>query len=132
MTDSTSTLDARVRDFFDVFSTATEKLDVDALADRFADPFLSADRTGARPVPVTAFLAALPGRARMFADAGIGAATLASASHTQLDEHYVLVRTEWTAPRTGGGESVRLASSFLLHDDGERLRVVLYLNHEGL
>jgi len=127
-----SSLDSRVRQFFDEFSAASDTLDLNALAGCFADPFLSADASGARPVPLAAFLRALPRRAQMFADAGIGTVSLASINHERLDEHYLLARAEWNALRASGGEPVRLASSFLLHDEGERLRIVLYLNHQGL
>jgi hypothetical protein len=124
-------LDAEIRHFFDVFSRASGILDLDALAGCFGEVFLAADQDGARPVPRGAFLAALPRRARMFADAGVGPAALVSVTHQRLDEHYLLARTEWTAPRTGGGQ-VLLSSSFLLRRDADGLRVVLYLNHRGL
>lgn len=127
-----SAIESRIRQFFDVFSTASNTLDLDMLAGCFADPFLSADANGSRPVPLAVFLQALPRRAQMFADAGIGAAILTSLRHHRLDDHYLLSRTEWSAPRTAGGAPVHLASSFLLHDDGEHLRIVLYLNHQGL
>jgi hypothetical protein len=45
---------------------------------------------------------------------------------------YLLARTGWQASRTDGGDAVPLSSSFLLHDDGTELRIVLYLNHQGL
>lgn len=125
-------LDARVREFFSVFTDASADLRLDVLGSCFADPFLAADAGGARPVPRDAFLRALPRRAQMFADAGIGRAALTSLTADRLDEHYLLVRTEWSAPRLAGGDPKRLASSFLLHDDGDHLRIVLYLNHEGL
>jgi hypothetical protein len=125
-------IDSRIRQFFDVFSAACDTLDLDVLSGCFTDPFLSADATGARPAPRTAFLQALPRRAQMFAEAGIGAPSLTSLSYDRLDDRYLLARTEWSAPRTAGGEPVQLASSFLLHDDGERLCIVLYLNHHGL
>ncbi|MFR9777197.1 hypothetical protein ACL02O_14180 [Micromonospora sp. MS34] len=128
----TSTLDTRVRDFLAVFSPATDPADVGALGACFADPFLLADETGARPVPRAAFLAALPRRTRLFADAGLGPATLTGLTCRRLDDRYVLARTDWDAPRVAGGAPVRLASSYLLHDDGDRFRVVLYLNHQGL
>jgi hypothetical protein len=125
-------MDSRIRRFFEVFSTASDALDLTALADCFTDPFLSADATGARAVPRAALLQALPRRAQMFADAGVGAARLTSISHDRLDDHYLMARTQWTAPRTAGAEPLHLASSFLLHDEGEHLRIVLYLNHQGL
>lgn len=127
-----SGIESRVRQFFDAFATASRTLDLDALAHCFADPFLSADASGARPVPRATFLQVLPRRAKMFADAGVGASSLTAISHQRIDDHYLLARTEWQAPRADGGEPVHLESSFLLHDDGANLRIVLYLNHRGL
>ncbi|WP_238014410.1 hypothetical protein KZZ52_32310 [Dactylosporangium sp. AC04546] len=122
----------RVTAFFESFRVASDALDTTTLAGCFADAFLAADPGGARPVPRDAFLQALPRRAQMFADAGVGRAELTDLRVQPLDEHYRLVRTEWSAPRLDGGAAVPLASSFLLHDDGETLRIVLYLNHQGL
>jgi len=124
--------ESRVREFFDVFAAASGDLALDVLAGCFADPFLSADATGSRPVPREAFLAALPRRRRAFADAGLGPAELTALDQQRLDEHYLLVSTRWSAPRPAGGEPAELSSSFLLYDDGDRLRIVLYLNHQGL
>ncbi len=98
----------------------------------FADPFLYADPSGAHPVPREAFLKSLPARVRMFADAGVGRARLTAVDQQRLDDHYLLVRTEWEAPRLAGGDPVHLSSSYLMHDDGARLQVVAYLNHQGL
>jgi hypothetical protein len=118
--------DSRIRGFFDTFT------DDSATADCFADPFLLAEPGGARPVPLGSFLAALPARRRAFADAGLGPAQLTALSHERLDAHYLLARTRWETPRLDGGEPVPLESSYLLHDDGSHLRVVLYLNHVGV
>ena len=120
----------RVHAFFDRFAAASRSLDSGVLGRCFADQFLSADATGAQPVTREAFLDALPRRVEMFAKAGIDpGARLERIEQIALDDHYVLVRTQWQASRTGGGEPLSLASSFLLHD-GEDLRIVLYLNHE--
>ncbi|MGR6320254.1 nuclear transport factor 2 family protein [Micromonospora soli] len=128
----TPTLDARLRRFFAAFAPDAESGDPDGFGALFADPFLVADEGGARPVPRAAFLAALPRRAQLFAEAGLGPATLTDLTYQRLDDRYVLARTDWDAPRVDAGPPVRLASSYLLHDDGDRLRVVLYLNHQGL
>ncbi|GGM48278.1 DUF4440 domain-containing protein [Dactylosporangium sucinum] len=122
----------RVSAFFDAFRVASDTLDTETLAGCFADAFLTADPAGARPVTRDLFLQALPRRAQMFADAGVGRAALTDLRVQALDDHYRLVRTEWSAPRTDGGDPVLLSSSFLLHDDGEAMRIVLYLNHQGL
>lgn len=96
-------------------------------AESFADVFLAGDKDGIRPVPREAFLASLPRRQEMFARAGVGEPLLDRLDFDELDEHYVLARTEWVAhPR-------RLVSSYLLHrTDNQSFQVVVYLNHQGL
>jgi hypothetical protein len=122
----------QIRGFFDVFSRSSSVLDLDALAWCFDETFLSSDAAGTRMVPRPAFLRALAGRAQMFADAGIGPAELRQVTHQELDPHHVLARTTWAAPRTDGSGEVTLVSSFLLRRDGDQLRIVVYINHQGL
>ncbi len=126
----------RVEQFFETFTQLSSEAgsqadDGGGIGGHFAEQFLVADATGARPASRADFLRALPRRAQMFANLGIGRAQLTGLTTTQWDEHYVLVRTEWTAPRLTGGDPVPMASSYLLHDDGNRLQIVLYLNHES-
>jgi hypothetical protein len=84
-------------------------------------------------VPRQLFLQALPRRAEPFAAAGIARVVLSDLRHEALDDTYVLARTGWRAERgTGAAAPVRLSSSFLLRRDGDRLTVVLYLNHQDL
>jgi hypothetical protein len=135
-----SQLADQIRGFFEVFSRASATLDLDALAGLFAETFLSSDPAGTTVVPRPAFLQALPRRAQAFAEAGVGPAVLTRLTHTELDPHHVLARTTWAAPRipgdssgdSGGGGEVRLESSFLLRRDGDLLRVIAYITHEGL
>jgi hypothetical protein len=91
-------------------------------ADSFADIFLAGDASGVKPVTRQAFLAALPARAESFSRAGWGSPVLSDLHVQELDEHYLLARTEWDAGAT------RLLSSYLLHRD----RIVVYLNHRGM
>lgn len=128
----TAQLDTQLSEFFETFSRASDTIDADALAGCFEEVFLAADATGAKAVPRTLFLQALPMRQRMAEVAGIGPAVLSSLTHQELDERYVLARTEWTAPSTTGGAAVRLCSSFLLHHDRDDMRIVCYLTHQGL
>jgi ketosteroid isomerase-like protein len=129
------TLDEQVREFFDRFAAASDSLDVDGLGELFDETFLAADPDGAQPVPRALFLQALPRRAELFAVAGIARVVLTERRHEALDETYVLARTEWRGERAAGNGAaapVQLASTFLLRRDGDRLRVVLYLNHQDL
>jgi hypothetical protein len=121
-----------IRGFFDVFAQSSSPLDLDALAGCFDETFLASDSAGARVVPRPGFLRALAGRAQKFADAGVGPAALRQLTHQELDPHHVLARTTWAAPRMDGSGEITLASSFLLRRDGDQLRIVVYINHEGL
>ena len=118
--------------FFDVFERSGSPLDLDALAGCFDETFLASDAAGTRVVPRAAFLQTLAGRAQKFADAGVGPAALRQLTYEDLDPHHVLARTTWAAPRTDGTGEITLGSSFLLRRDGDQLRIVVYVNHEGL
>jgi hypothetical protein len=101
------------------------------LTECFAQEFLAADKDQAQAVPRQAFIGFLPKRAEMFAAAGVRPAELEQLTYQELDEHYLLARTEWVAPRSEG-DAVRLSSSYLVHRRGPDFRIVLYLNHRGL
>jgi hypothetical protein len=120
-----------VQQFFATFERASGVAEVDALTECFADAFLVGDAQDARPVPRAAFLQALPTRFAAAANAGIGPAVLTGLVAEELDEHWVLARTRWSAPMAGGG-TLPMASSFLLHRAEGVLRIAAYLNHEGL
>jgi len=115
-----------------VFARSSSPLDLDALAGCFDETFLASDAAGTRVVPRAAFLQTLAGRAQKFADAGVGPAALRQLTYEDLDPHHVLARTTWAAPRTDGTGEITLGSSFLLRRDGDQLRIVVYVNHEGL
>jgi hypothetical protein len=100
-------------------------------AGSFAETLLVGDAAGVRPIAREDFLRALPRRAELFARAGVGSPTLDRLEVTVLDERYLVARTEWAAARSDGA-SIQLVSSYLLHRDGDALRVVAYLNHRGL
>jgi ketosteroid isomerase-like protein len=129
---SEPSLDGQVEAFFDTFAAASDQLDVDRLAELFAETFLAADPAGAQSVPRQAFLAALPRRAELFAAAGVARVVLADLQHQPLDATYVLARTDWRAERIGASTPVRLSSTFILRRDADRLQVVFYLNHQDL
>lgn len=123
-----------VRDFFARFEQAGNRLDLDEISGQFADPFMSADPGGVRPVPKAAFLAALPGREKLFASIGATGMRLTKITETPLDDHYILVDTEWeTEPATSETEPLTLSSAYILRrTDDQTLQVVFYLNHQDI
>lgn len=120
-----------VRDFFARFEQAGNRLDLDEISGQFADTFMSADPGGVTAVPKAAFLAALPARDKLFASVGATGMRLTAITETPLDDHYVLVDTEWeTEPAT---KPLSLSSAFVLRRTEEGgLQVVFYLNHQDV
>ena len=122
---------AAVRDFFAEFERNGNTRDLDAVANQFADVFMSADPKGAVAVPRETFLAALPHRERLFATVGLTRTRLASIRETRLDDVYTLVDTDWIGELRDGGE-LALSSTFILRREGESHVVVFYLNHQDI
>jgi ketosteroid isomerase-like protein len=106
--------------------------DAEEVVAQFADTFMAADANGARAVPSSAMLRAIPERRKMFERLGNSVTTLASVEEMRLDERYVLLRLEWLMKFEPGGREVRLRSTFVLHHSEDGWKVVFYLNHEDL
>src|SRR5271154_5717378 len=69
--------------------------DAGEVAAQFADTFMAADASGARAVPSSVLLRAIPERRGMFERLGSSVTTLASVDEMRLDDRYVLLKTEW-------------------------------------
>jgi hypothetical protein len=123
-----------VRDFFARFEQAGNRLDLDEISGQFADTFMSADPGGVTAVPKAAFLAALPAREKLFASIGATGMRLTGITETPLDDHYILVDTQWeTEPSTSETEPLSLSSAYVLRrTEDDRLQVVFYLNHQDI
>jgi hypothetical protein len=123
-----------VRDFFARFEQAGNQLDLDEISGQFADTFMSADPGGVTAVPKAAFLAALPAREKLFASIGATGMRLTGITETPLDDHYILVDTQWeTEPATSETEPLSLSSAYVLRrTEDDRLQVVFYLNHQDI
>jgi hypothetical protein len=123
-----------VEDFFARFEQAGNRLDLEEISGQFADPFMSADPGGVTTVPKAAFLAALPAREKLFASVGATGMRLTGITETPLDDHYILVDTQWeTEPATSGTEPLSLSSAYVLRrTEDHRLQIVFYLNHQDI
>lgn len=124
-----------VRDFFERYARAGDTLDTDALNDCFGETFLNLDPTTAVPVSREALIRALPMRDRLFASIGAQGLDLTSLAETPLDELHTLVESVWSArfgPDAANAEPLTLTAAFLLRRDGDRWRIVVYLNHHDV
>jgi len=130
MSQTTSTeISADVREFFAEFERTSNHPDPDVVGEQFAPTFLTGDPNGIVPVPRAAFLATLPRRPDPL-PARASPVRLIGLEQTDLDRHYLLVRTEWLAAVGPGGPDRPLTSTFLLHrDPGGRLTIAVYLKH---
>jgi hypothetical protein len=123
-----------VREFFQRYQRAGDRLDSEALPSMFSSVFLSLDPNSAAAVSPHALLAALPRRKQLFRAIGSDGLELADISETPLDDLHTLVRTSWRvrmhnpAPR----DPIVLLSTFILRKEDGAWRIVLYLNHQDL
>lgn len=132
--------DTPVSRFFDLYARETARNDMPAVVSHFADPFLSAGPSGAQPVRVADFAAALPKKKALFSRLEAQPSQLIALSETPLDSRYVLARTTWhmsflrdNAP----AQQLDVDSSFLIdtglpQTDPADFKILLYLTHQDL
>jgi hypothetical protein len=102
---------------------------------QFADVFMAADPSGARAVPSSALLKAIPQRRNLFESVGSSVTTLASVERTRLDDRYVLLKTEWLVKfdrGSGRSEDLTLRSTFVLYRSDDEIKIVFFLHHQDL
>jgi hypothetical protein len=102
---------------------------------QFADVFMAADPSGARAVPSSALLKAIPQRRNLFESVGSSVTTLASVERTRLDDRYVLLKTEWLVKfdrGSGRSEDLTLRSTFVLYRSDDGIKIVFFLHHQDL
>ena len=104
-------MSADIRSFFEAFQRNNSADDIDVVVSQYADPSLHADRSGTRTVRAADLKAAAPKRKALFKGIGSKSTTLVSFEEQQLDEQYVLVRTQWRWDFGDKGE-VTLPSTF--------------------
>jgi hypothetical protein len=128
-------LSEEVRVFLEKFEANANVGSTEETVEQFADVFMAADPSGARPVPRPVLLMAIPQRRKLLASVGSSVTTLASVKETRLDQRYVLLETEWLVKfERGGGrsEDLTLRSTFVLYRSEGGIRIVLYLHHQDL
>ncbi|MBB5340467.1 hypothetical protein [Tunturiibacter gelidoferens] len=128
-------IEKEVEDFLKRFQINANVGSAEEIVEQFADVFMSADPSGARAVPSSKLLMAIPQRKKLFEGVGGGATALVSVEQTRLDDRYVLLKTEWLMKLdrgSGPGEDLTLRSTFVLYRSDDGLKIVFYLNHEDL
>jgi hypothetical protein len=128
--DQTSAVEA----FFHEFEAHSNSGDVASSVSQFADPFLSADPSGSRVVPVAALAMAIPRRKQLFDTIGRRSTSLASLEQTRLDDHHVLAKTVWRIrfDRPEGPVDITAPSTYVVRTSESPFKILFYLNHEDI
>jgi hypothetical protein len=130
ITSTWKSLDPEIHAFIAEFERRGAEPESDA-GEQFADQFISADPHQTMVLTRDILVASLPRRRQMFAEVGVGSARCVDAVQLDLDDRYLLVRSEWDADRTGG-QPLRLESTFLVRREDDGPRIVVYLNHRDI
>ncbi|WP_353069982.1 hypothetical protein RBB75_06860 [Tunturibacter empetritectus] len=128
-------LSEEVRVFLEKYEANSNVGSPEEIAMQFADVFMAADPSGARAVPSSVLLMAIPQRRQLFESVGSSVSTLASVEQTRLDDRYVLLKTEWLVKfdrGSGLNDELSLRSTFVVHRSGDGLKIVFYLSYEDL
>ena len=128
-------LSEEVRVFLEKYEANSNVGSPEEIVMQFADVFMAADPGGARAVPSSVLLMAIPQRRKLFESVGSSVSTLASVEQTRLDDRYVLLKTEWLVKfdrGSGRSEDLTLRSTFVLYRSDDGIRIVLYLHHQDL
>lgn len=123
-------LEPTIHAFVDEYDRRSAEPDTDPTA-LFADSFLALDPARAITLTPTILAKALPARRGMFDAAGVGAIRRTNARQLHLDDHHILVSVDWTAARADRNP-LHLASTFLLRQQPDGPRILVYLNHHDV
>lgn len=127
--------DKEIEDFLKRYEVNANVGRAEETVEQFADVFMAADPSGARAVPSSVLLMAIPQRRKLFESVGSSVTTLASVEQTRLDDRYALLKTEWLVKfdrGSGRSEDLTLRSTFVLYRSDDGIKIVLYLHHQDL
>lgn len=131
--------DNEVEAFLNLFEVNSNVGNAEEAVKQFAEVFLAADSGGAKAVPSSVLMMAIPQRKKLFESVGKSVTRLKSVEKIALDDRYVLLRTEWLVTfdqsfdrGAGRCEELTLRSTFLVYRSADGLKIVLYLSHQDL
>jgi len=122
-----------VRAFVDDYEKGVNTSDPELVGSLYADEFMFGGPQGVRAVLKEDFLRVLTKQSGLFESAGWTASSVESIDETQLDDHYVLLGIGWRMSfekPPGRRVGVQLATTYVLRQEGPRMRIVLQLDHQ--
>ena len=124
-----------VRDFFATYARASATVDLPLLESIYAESFMFAGPGGVQAVKREDFLKVVPRRKAFIAANGMQTSELRGIQETHLDEHYLLVKADWTFrfakdpdhPLTDEG-----AATYVLRRQNGSFQIVFQIDHQDL
>ena len=124
-----------VRKFFEDYERSMQTANSELLAGQYGDAFIFAGPQGVQAIPKDDFLKALPQREGFFKAIGLASSTIQTLEETQLDDNYVMVKTDWKLRfEKDAGRSIvdEISATYVLYRQADRLRIVFQLDHQDL
>jgi ketosteroid isomerase-like protein len=121
--------------FFDRYQSSIAGSDPAAIATLYGESFVFAGPHGTQAVKRDDFIKVLPRRQAFVASAGLRSSKVASLEEAGIDERCVLVKAQWRlhfASEAGRAKDIDLASTYLLQQQPDGLRIVFPLDHDDL
>lgn len=130
-----NTISPNVQNFFEAFEGNLEASDPALVASQYGDVFMFAGPQGTQAVKKDDFLRVIPKRAGFFKSVGLTSSTIQGLEETRLDNHYLLVKAQWSMRFEVGERSTTvdgIAATYLLHQQAGQLQIVFQLDHQDL
>ncbi len=128
-----STSSPVVQEFLEQYERSRNNFDLGLIDSQYPDSFMFAGPDGARVAEKQAVLAGFPKGQELFITLGHKSTKLVSASETQLDDHYVMVRAQfvWRFEKASAHPTdVEVDSTFILYIKDGVPKIVFQHEHE--
>jgi hypothetical protein len=124
-----------IREFFDVYASATGSLDLAVLGSAYGETFVFASPSGVQAVKRDDFLKVVPRRGAFFRAAGLVASKVVRLEEMPLDERHTMVKAYWSLrfEKDPGRPIVdETAATYVLRREQGPWQIVFQLDHQDL
>src|SRR5262245_9021562 len=116
-----------VQRFFDLYARSRSAMDIDRIANQYADTCMFAGPNGTQVAEKQAVLAGFPKALELLKTVGHTSTKLASLNETRVDEHYAMTRAQfiWCFEQPAAQPiDVRVDSTFILYIKDDEPKIV--------
>lgn len=121
----------RLEQLFQRYEQASDKLNLETIAEFYPDYFLSAGPKGTIAQGKADFVKKAPQAADFYRSIGWNSARIISKKIIPISNEYCLITAHWgvTFKKTGD-RMIEFDVSYLVQATGEELRIILFISHE--